>query len=335
MLWQAGSSHFDTLHDSERLDWDGAVAESTVSTRPWLLLFEEKTLKGWVRSVPLTFTDAKPKLHTVKGRIQTFLKRFHKIAQGGDAAEQIRPDRRSEREARIAKAVQTALHWLAEAARSPEGEYQLMPVWTALEAVLGAIEYPKVFDNSSQHIKDIVLAAIDRIEERPGDAEVPRLSREMLRGRLLNNNWPVRTQVELFAKAFGIRLHKGDKKLVGRLAQARGKVVHTGDQAVEDLSCEISQLKYLVERLIMGASVGGIRAKKGDKKHVIKIKGIEPGTSGAASIYVNGREVSYTLSWTRRGDGSGGMVILADGQIYDTTNRYNCLDSLSGRALYS
>ncbi len=51
---QTGASHFDTVHKSEALAWDAIETIRPVSTRPWLLLFEEKTLKGWVRSVPLT-----------------------------------------------------------------------------------------------------------------------------------------------------------------------------------------------------------------------------------------------------------------------------------------
>ena len=66
---QAGASQLDTLHDSERLDWDASESMTTVSTRPWLLLCEDKTLKGWVRSVPLTFLDNKAQLRKAKERL--------------------------------------------------------------------------------------------------------------------------------------------------------------------------------------------------------------------------------------------------------------------------
>ena len=71
---QAGASHLDTLHDSERLDWDASESMTTVSTRPWLLLCEDKTLKGWVRSVPLTFLDNKAQLRKAKERLRIFLR---------------------------------------------------------------------------------------------------------------------------------------------------------------------------------------------------------------------------------------------------------------------
>ena len=247
------------MHDSERLDWDAVLSKSTVSIRPWLLLFEEKTLKGWVRPIPLTFTDANPELGAARGRVQTFFDRFQRIAKEGDTTDRPQSGLRTDRERRIAKAVQTAVHWLSEAARRSDEEYQLLPVWTALEAVLGAIKYPPVFGSGRGNVKRVLLAAIARIEEEEeGESDVPRLSKELLRNRLLDNTWPVRTRLESFAKEFGIRLHKGDTKLVRRLSRARGQAVHTGDNATDDLSCEVAQLKYLVERLIMGASVCGI-----------------------------------------------------------------------------
>ena len=255
---QTGASHFDTLHDSERLDWDAVLSKSTVSIRPWLLLFEEKTLKGWVRPIPLTFTDANAELGAARGRVQTFLNRFQRIAREGDTTDRLQSGLRTERERRTAKAVQTAVHWLSEAARTSDEEYQLLPVWTALEAVLGAIKYPPVFGSGRENIKRVLLGAIARIEEGAEESDGPRLSKELLRNRLLDNTWPVRTRLEVFAKAFGIRLHKGDTKLVRRLSRGRGQAVHTGGNATDDLSCEVAQLKYLVERLIMGASVCGI-----------------------------------------------------------------------------
>ena len=70
----------------------------------------------------------------------------------------------------------------------------------------------------------------------------------------------------------------------------------------------------------MAASICGVRVSTGDKKHAIKIVGIEPGATGAASIYIDGEEVSYTLTLKRRPDGSEAMVIQSDGRIYDESN---------------
>ena len=86
---QAGASHLDTLHDSERLDWDASESMTTVSTRPWLLLCEDKTLKGWVRSVPLTFLDNKAQLRKAKERLRIFLRHFQRVATSGDAIEHL------------------------------------------------------------------------------------------------------------------------------------------------------------------------------------------------------------------------------------------------------
>ena len=95
----------------------------------------------------------------------------------------------------------------------------------------------------------------------------------MLKGRLSNNIWPIPTRLELFAKTFGVKLHEGDTEVVKRLRRIRGQAVHTGGHRADGLGCEIAQLKYLVERMIMAASVCGVRVSIGDKKHVIKIVG--------------------------------------------------------------
>ena len=149
----AGASHFDTLHDSRSLDWSGKGSRTTVSTQPWILLVEQSTLKGWLRTTPLTFTDKKVELGTVSKRARTFLDGFRRVAETGDGTDQAEPGARGSRERRIARAVQTAIHWLAVAARMPEEEYRLIPIWTALEAVISAIEYPPVFGNRRKHIR--------------------------------------------------------------------------------------------------------------------------------------------------------------------------------------
>ena len=317
---QAGASHFDTAHDSERLDWNAAESMTTVSTRPWLLLYEDKTLKGWVRSVPLTFADKKAELRTAQVRLRTFFRHFKEVAKSGDVVEQLRSSAQSVRENRIAKAVQTAVHWLAEAARTPEDEYRLLPVWTALEAMLCAMEYPPIFDEHRVNIKKVLLAAIDAVGADENETDKAGVLTNLLKGRLLDNAWPIRTRLELFAKAFAVTLRDGDTEVVRRLSRMRGQAVHTGSDRSDGLGCEIAQLKYLVERMIMAASVCGVRTSTGDKKHLVKIVGIEPGNTGAATIYIDGEEVPYTLSVKRRSDGSEEMVILSDGRIYDESN---------------
>ena len=248
------------------------------------------------------------------------MRHFQRVATSGDAIEHLEFSARSVRENRIAKAVQTAVHWLAEAARTLEDEYRLLPVWTALEAVLCAIEYPPIFDKRYVHIKKALRTAIDDIYDDEDKTDKAGVVRDLLKGRLLNNTWPIPTRLELFAKTFGVTLHEGDTEVVKRLGRIRGQVVHTGGHRADGLGCEIAQLKYVVERMIMAASVCGVRVSTGDKKHVIKTLGIEPDATGAASIYIDGEEVPYTLSWKRRPDGSEAMVIQSDGQIYDESN---------------
>ena len=295
---QAGASHFDTMHDTQHLNWSAPDAVATVSTRPWLLLVEAATLKGWVRSVPLTFVDKRARLKETRERVRVFFQNFRRVAEFGDVAEQLQDKAPSARENRIARAVQTAVHWLSEAARMSEDNYRLLPIWTALEAVLSAIEYPPVFDRRRGQMKKRLLATIDGLEDAGMKTEEVEDLKNLLKSRLSNNAWPIRTQLELFANAFGIQLHVGDTKVVKRLSRVRGKAVHTGDADKEGLGCEIRQLKYLVERLIMAASVCAVRATASDGRHKVRIVGVEPGATGAATIYIDDKEVSYVLSGT-------------------------------------
>ena len=178
---RAGASHLDTIHDNERLDWDAAHTMTTVSTRPWLLLYEDKTLKGWVRSVPLTFVAKPAQLHTAQERLRIFFHHFRRVAEFGDAVEQLASSARSAPENRIAKAVQTAVHWLAEATRIQEEAYRLLPVWTALEAVLCAIKYPPIFDKRRVAIRNILLAAIDKVGDDEDGTDNARVFRTYLK----------------------------------------------------------------------------------------------------------------------------------------------------------
>ena len=136
----------------------------------------------------------------------------------------------------------------------------------------------------------------------------------------MNNAWPVPTRLELFAKAVGIRLYGGDAEVVKRLSRLRNKAVHTGDADPGDLGCEIRQLKYLIERPIMAPSVCAVRATAEDGMHKVRIVGVEPGAVGAATIYIDGRQVPYVLSGRTGLGGSHTMTLIADGLIYDDSN---------------
>ena len=202
----------------------------------------------------------------------------------------------------------------------PEDEYRLIPVWTALEAVLNAIKYPPLFGGKHEDIKKTVLKTIDEIDDNGADAAGTGELKSMLKGRLGDNNRPIPRRLEPFSKEFGITLQEGDFDTVKNLAGVRNQMIHKGETPAEDLRCQIAQLKYLVERLVMAASVCAVRASKGASPHRIKIVGVEPGTTGAAKIYIDGKEVSYTLTFRRQSDGTDAMTIVSDGLIYDESN---------------
>ena len=317
---QSGASHFDTSHNSTPLEWEAIESIGPVSTKPWIVLFEDRTRKGWVRPVPLTHTERPARLKATRQRLQLFMDRFRRVAKSGDIADQLEARTRSARENRIARAVQTAVYWLAVAARMPEDEYRLIPVWTALEAVLNAIKYPPLFGGKHEDIKKTVLKTIDEIDDNGADAAGTGELKSMLKGRLGDNNRPIPRRLEPFSKEFGITLQEGDFDTVKNLAGVRNQMIHKGETPAEDLRCQIAQLKYLVERLVMAASVCAVRASKGASPHRIKIVGVEPGTTGAAKIYIDGKEVSYTLTFRRQSDGTDAMTIVSDGLIYDESN---------------
>ena len=110
---------------------------------------------------------------------------------------------RSVREDKIAKAVQTAVHWLAEAARTLEDEYRLLPVWTALEAVLCAIEYPPIFDKRCVDIKKALLTAIDEIGDDEDETDNAGVVRDLLKGRLFEQYVAYTDEVRVVRK--GVR----------------------------------------------------------------------------------------------------------------------------------
>ncbi len=317
---QSGASHFDTSQSSTPLDWEAIESISPVSTKAWVVLFEEKTQKGWVRPVPLTHTERPARLKATRKRLQIFLECFRRVAKSGDIADQLEAKARSARDDKIARAVQTAVHWLAVAARMPDDEHRLIPVWTALEAVLNAIKYPPIFGGKHEDIKKTILKTIDEIDDNGADAAGTKELKHMLRARLSDNNRPIPRRLEPFAKEFGITLQEGDYDTVKSLVSIRNRMIHKGDTYAEDLRYQIAQLKYLVERLVMAASVCGVHASKGASPHRIRIVGVEPGTTGAAKILIDGKEVSYTLTFRRKSDGTDAMTIVSDGLIYDESN---------------
>ena len=69
-----------------------------------------------------------------------------------------------------------------------------------------AIEYPPIFDKRRVDIKKALLKAIDEIGDDDDKTDKAGVFRDLLKGRLLNNTWPIRTRLELFAKAFGVKL---------------------------------------------------------------------------------------------------------------------------------
>ena len=83
--------------------------------------------------------------------------------------------------------------------------------------------YSPIFDKRYVHIKKALRTAIDDIYDDEDKTDKAGVVRDLLKGRLLNNTWPIPTRLELFAKTFGVTLHEGDTEVVKRLGRIRAR----------------------------------------------------------------------------------------------------------------
>ena len=122
----------------------------------------------------------------------------------------------------------------------------------------------------------------------------------------------------LFAKSCGIGLRSSDSDLVGSLARVRNTVFHTGNDEPPISKQDLRRLRYLVERLVIAASVYGYEDIEDDTLHHLQFGEIGP-KGGAAPLSLDGRAVPYRLVMDNNPD-QPFLELVIEGKIYSDRN---------------
>ncbi len=316
---RAGVSHFETRHRADLLLWDVKKGRSTVSLHPWILLCEVKSVKGWIRSIPLVETRSTIDLSEGYDRIKLFSEHFLEASWVGDVQDQAGRRELSKRERQLATGTQRSLRWYGIAANEPDINDQFIATWVSLESILDSIEYPGVFAKERAEVRNSIQKKFKDIQFPESKEELLRVTPNLLEGRLLQNDWPLRRKLEIFAKAFGITLRSGDVKLINDLGRLRGKILHAGRDDAEISKEQLRKLQYLVERLLMAASTGGYRDIEDDIRHKLEFSKIGPEGS-AVPLALDGRAVSYRFRLFRDKQGQQASEYVVEATVYDETN---------------
>ena len=314
----AGISHFETRYGAHPLDWNISVGRSVVSLEPWILLREASVVKGWIRPIPLIEKQDETDIEDGHERIALFFDRFLKASQLGGIEEQTGRRTLSKRERKLSKGIQRSLRWLGVASREENLSDQFTATWISLESILNAIDYPDVFGGDRELIGATIRQAIDSLQ-LPGQTDEPlMISRQMIEGRTLQNQWPPRTKLPLFSKALGIELKPGDSMLLRDLARLRNEVFHAGINDPLVSKEQLRRLRYLVERLVVAASIDGYEDIEEESQHQLQFGKIGP-MGGAAPLSLNGRDVSYSLRMVQDEEGLQ-FEVAVEGKLYNDQN---------------
>ena len=288
---RTGVSHFESRYEIEPLSWDAEVGREQVSLHPFIIIRETKKAKGWIRAVPLVDRHKEIDIGDCYERIKYFTERFVEATQAGDFLDQVKQRPLSKRERELSTGIQRSLRWQAIASDEEDLCDCFIATWIALEAILDAVEYPGVFKKDRRSLRNTIEQIIKDLPIPERTNEHLTISKEMLRGRMFQDQWPLPRKLELFANSFGVDLRPGDLKLVRNLAKVRGTVFHAGNDNPDLLKEQLHQLRYLVERLVVAASVLGYEDLE-DDRHQLIFGQIGP-EGGGAPLFLDGREVPY------------------------------------------
>ncbi len=145
------------------------------------------------------------------------------------------------------------------------------------------------------------------------------VSADMIERRLLASDWSLPTRLILFSRSFGINLQKDDVKMVQQLGTLRGKVLHTGNHDIILTTTKMRALEYLIERLIMAASVCAYKKLEDNQRH--RLQWLPLGREGgAAPLKLDGKLVSYDFFATNLGTDNEKQEWSINGYIYDKDN---------------
>ena len=313
-----GVSHFETRYGAQPLDWSISVGRSVVSLEPWILLREASVVKGWIRPIPLVEQKGETDIEDGHERIALFFDRFLKASKLGDIEEQTGRRTLSKRELKLSKGIQRSLRWLGVASREENLSDQFTATWISLESILNAIDYPDVFGGDRASIGVAIREAIDSLHLPSQTNEPLMISQQMIEGRTLQNQWPPRTKLHIFARAFGIELKPSDSTLLRDLARLRNEVFHAGINDPQVSKEQLRQLQYLVGRLVVAASIDAYEEIEDESQHQLKFGEIGP-NGGAAPLSLNGRDVSYALRMVQEDEGLQ-IEIAVEGKLYNDQN---------------
>ena len=315
---RTGISHFATRYEAEPLLWDAEIGMTQVSLHPWIILREVKEVKGWVREISSAKLQSENDLDNCIERIEFFADRFLDAHQAENIHTQLGKRVLSERERKLFDGIQRSLRWLSIASGEENVADQFIATWTALEAVLDSADYPGVFDGERGELKDTILESIRGVPIPTPSDELFAVTTEMIENRLLEGRWPTRRKLSMFARAFGVDLQPGDTRIVRDLARTRGNIFHAGENEPNLSSVQLQQLRYLVERLVVAASIGGYQDIE-DRRHRVHFSEIGP-EGGFAPMFVDGKEVAYDFHLVLDENGQLVGEWLAEGKIYSQGN---------------
>ena len=314
-----GVSHFETRYDTELLEWDADIGRSNVSLEPWIILREIAGIKGWVRSIPLIYKQTTSDINDGSGRLEMFIGHFGNFARAGNILDQTGQKELSGREHKLSAGVQSSLRWLAVAADEDTTNDQFISSWVALEAILNSIEYPGLFGGNRRAIRETLETAIESMNLPSASSNLLTISHELIQGRLFNDQWPLQTKLVLFGRSFSVKIGEDDLALVRLLNRERNRVLHAGRNNSPVSREQVRRLRYLIERLIIAASVFGYEDVEDNDQYQFQFREIGP-EGGAAPLFIDGREVPYDFTMSRNEEGEFVMEIVAEGKVYEQKN---------------
>lgn len=316
---KAGVSHWEDRRHVEVLEWDRETSGVDVSLSNWILVREVQAVKGWFRVPTVNTVDSSICLDTVHDRLMVFLDRFKTVTTLGDITSQIGRRAISKTEKRLIDGIQRALHWYGIASRERDRLDKFLAIWITLEAILDCVSYPGVFDGERQKVKKFIDESIEKAPCPKGDDQMLSISSDVLKGRLLANDWPLPRRLELFAKCFKIPLQEGDVTLVRELGRLRGQVLHCGRHEIDIPESQLREMEYLTERLAIAASVCAYMKLEDKQKHTLRILPIGA-EGGAATLLLDGRSVAYEMYGWQTETGEQCVEWVIDGLVYDGSN---------------
>jgi hypothetical protein len=314
-------SHWEDRRSCEALEWNRGTSEADVKLSNWILIREVQSVKGWIR-MPVTGVMTEPiGLDNVYDRLMTFLDRFKAVSTVDDVASQAGRRQLSKNEIKLIDGIQRALHWYGIAMKERDALDKFLATWIALEATLDCISYPGVFDGERQAIKSSLGKSIETISYKKVEDPLLSVSSELMKGRLLASDWPLTRKLELFAKSFEIPLQAGDVDLVRQLGRQRSQALHGGKHEMSVTESSLSGLKYLTERLLIGASLYSYRKLEDKEKHTLHLLPIGP-EGGAAPLVFDGKDAGYEFFTQRKKTGEQRSEWIIDGYVYDESNSH-------------